>query len=42
MDNDMLNVGIKVRLELYQAYKPYHASSLRMDSERLSRLGRYS
>jgi tetratricopeptide (TPR) repeat protein len=37
----MLDVGMKVRLELYQAHKPYHASPLRMDAERLSRLGRY-
>jgi tetratricopeptide (TPR) repeat protein len=37
----MLDVGMKARLELYQAHKPYHASPLRMDAERSSRLGRY-
>jgi hypothetical protein len=37
----MLDEGMKIRLELYQAHKPYHASPLRMDAERLSRLGRY-
>lgn len=42
MDNDMLDIGTKVRLKLYQAYKPYHTSSLRMDAERLSRLGQYN
>jgi hypothetical protein len=38
----MLDEGMKIRLELYQAHKPYHASPLRMDAERLFRLSRYS
>ena len=37
----MLDVGMKARLELYQAHKPYHASPLRMDAERSFRLGQY-
>jgi non-specific serine/threonine protein kinase/serine/threonine-protein kinase len=37
----MLDAGMKARLELYRAHKPYHASPLRMDAERSSRLGRH-
>ncbi|UCE50418.1 MAG: tetratricopeptide repeat protein, partial [Phycisphaerales bacterium] len=38
----MLDEGMKGRLELYQAHKPYHSSPLRMDAELSSRLGRHN
>ena len=42
MDNDMLDIRIKVRLELYQTYKPCYECLLRMDAQLLYKLDWYS